>query len=529
MQHCTNSVINTSIGAVPGARVVVTNLDGSAASIFSDNGVTAISGNAVFADAYGNFGFYAANGRYTVTVSGTGIDTMIVLDVLLYDPQDDLEYAAALVGEAAASASAAATSAGAATTANTSAQTAAATASAGAGTASTAATLAQSWASQMGTMVGGIDYSAKYYAQQAAASAAIATAGQVQADWNVTDAGSNAFIKDKPILATVATSGAYADLSGKPTIPTNTNQLTNGSGYITAATAPVTSVNSKAGGSVTLTTDDVQEFGTPTNLWFTAARVRNTILTGLSLASAAAAAATDSVLIAIGKLQAQFNALLSAKDASGGYVGKTGHAHNFWNTAGTFMSSLVNANTAARTVTFPDKSFTVAGTDDVAASGAIKLLGTYTVGTAVASIDFLTIFNSTYDNYLITLTGMQPNGGSDLRLTPAIGGAAETVSNCTAMGADGASVSAGAAAFFTLASAQPFTDTSAASLTCEFRNVNSATKAKNLGAHGTAGTTAIAREGRYLNLTSVVTGFQLTYSAGNFTAGTVRVFGIKNS
>jgi hypothetical protein len=36
-------------------------------------------------------------------------------------------------------------------------------------------------------------------------------------------------------LATVATSGAYSDLTGTPTIPTNNNQLTNGAGYITSA------------------------------------------------------------------------------------------------------------------------------------------------------------------------------------------------------------------------------------------------------------------------------------------------------
>jgi hypothetical protein len=40
-------------------------------------------------------------------------------------------------------------------------------------------------------------------------------------------------ITGKPTFATVATSGIYADLAGKPTIPTNTNQLTNGSGFIT--------------------------------------------------------------------------------------------------------------------------------------------------------------------------------------------------------------------------------------------------------------------------------------------------------
>ena len=34
-------------------------------------------------------------------------------------------------------------------------------------------------------------------------------------------------------LSTVATSGAYSDLSGLPTIPTNNNQLTNGSGFTT--------------------------------------------------------------------------------------------------------------------------------------------------------------------------------------------------------------------------------------------------------------------------------------------------------
>ena len=43
-------------------------------------------------------------------------------------------------------------------------------------------------------------------------------------------------------LSTVATSGAYGDLSGLPTIPTNNNQLTNGAGYLTSvAFADVTS------------------------------------------------------------------------------------------------------------------------------------------------------------------------------------------------------------------------------------------------------------------------------------------------
>lgn len=50
-------------------------------------------------------------------------------------------------------------------------------------------------------------------------------------------------------------------------------------------------------------TDDLSE-GT-SNLWFTAARVRAAVLTGLSTATNAAIAATDTVLQAFGKLQAQ--------------------------------------------------------------------------------------------------------------------------------------------------------------------------------------------------------------------------------
>lgn len=43
----------------------------------------------------------------------------------------------------------------------------------------------------------------------------------------------------KPTFATVATSGSYLDLTNQPTIPTNNNQLSNGSGYITASSADV--------------------------------------------------------------------------------------------------------------------------------------------------------------------------------------------------------------------------------------------------------------------------------------------------
>ncbi len=68
----------------------------------------------------------------------------------------------------------------------------------------------------------------------------------------------------------------------------------------------VTSVNGNAGPSVTLTTSDIAE---GTNEYHTAAKVRAVALTGLSLVTATAITAADSILTAAGKLQAQITAL----------------------------------------------------------------------------------------------------------------------------------------------------------------------------------------------------------------------------
>ena len=57
-----------------------------------------------------------------------------------------------------------------------------------------------------------------------------------QSDWNQSDNTKSDYIKNKPTLSTVATSGSYSDLSDKPTIPTKTSELTNDSGFITGYT-----------------------------------------------------------------------------------------------------------------------------------------------------------------------------------------------------------------------------------------------------------------------------------------------------
>ena len=51
----------------------------------------------------------------------------------------------------------------------------------------------------------------------------------IQANWTETNANLSSYIRNKPVIF----SGDYDDLTNKPVIPTNNNQLTNGAGYTT--------------------------------------------------------------------------------------------------------------------------------------------------------------------------------------------------------------------------------------------------------------------------------------------------------
>ena len=74
----------------------------------------------------------------------------------------------------------------------------------------------------------------------------------------------------------------------------------------TTGSGGVESVNGETG-VVTLTTDNVSEGSI--NLYFTVARVRSTILTGISFVSGSVITATDTVLSALGKLQKQISSI----------------------------------------------------------------------------------------------------------------------------------------------------------------------------------------------------------------------------
>lgn len=102
MQKYFNTVTNNRTGKpVAGASVVVTvTSTGGAAALYSDNGVTSLASNTLTTNHNGYFEFYAADGRYTLRISGAGIESFTITDVLLEDPADDKTGIAAATAKA---------------------------------------------------------------------------------------------------------------------------------------------------------------------------------------------------------------------------------------------------------------------------------------------------------------------------------------------------------------------------------------------------------------------------------------------
>lgn len=125
------------------------------------------------------------------------------------------------------------------------------------------------------------------------------------------------------------------------------------------------------------------------------------------------------------------------------------------------------------------------------------------IGSAVANIDFLNVFNDAYIKYVVEITGLAfDNTGFSLRL--AVGGTVDASS--------------------TIAPGSP---TSGVCFSMEFRGMRTSSTGK--GVHlfnlftGSTGTQSYAA-----GTAAVVSGFRLFLSSGgNFTAGTIKVYGVR--
>ena len=89
MQKYQNAITTTNGNVVPNAVITVTvygtNLP---ATLYTGNGTGVLPSNVITTDSQGEFFFYAANGRYSYSVSATNFVSEAYTDFLLFDPAD---------------------------------------------------------------------------------------------------------------------------------------------------------------------------------------------------------------------------------------------------------------------------------------------------------------------------------------------------------------------------------------------------------------------------------------------------------
>jgi len=183
------------------------------------------------------------------------------------------------------------------------------------------------------------------------------------------------------------------------------------------------------------------------------------------------------------------------------------------------LSGLTTATT--RTIAIPDKSGTMAMIGDVP---AVLLAVLSPSGSATA--DFLNIFTSAYDSYLVTLNGVTNSPGNlTLNLQFAVAGVVNTGSNYVSL--NNSASSTATTAFATTG----FGFNAAGEI--RIKNANS-TLPKHVTCEMTmfqSGTTYSGQTSQCVfTPASIVSGIRLSWSGGNnFTGGTIRIYGLKNS
>ena len=160
----------------------------------------------------------------------------------------------------------------------------------------------------------------------------------------------------------------------------------------------------------------------------------------------------------------------------------------------------------------------------------MAMLGSATVGAAVANIDFLNIFTTAYDSYMITLQGVASSGTSvDMRMQLAKSGVVETTAVYSSMRLTDDDTFDGNQAAHFLVSPQYTGSTMSVTGKIDLIGVDTGKPVALINGIATgSGRARLDRAGRYLG-TGTITGFRLFFGSGNVAAGTVRVYGIKNA
>jgi len=170
------------------------------------------------------------------------------------------------------------------------------------------------------------------------------------------------------------------------------------------------------------------------------------------------------------------------------------------------------------------------------AGGGLNLISSQTISTAVASVDFTSGINSTYDNYYVVFSNFKVQAGGRLRLRLRQGTSFVTANYATfaITAANGGSISSSGSTTDTFLMSTSGTPDTSSTFSGYFnlQSVNNATR-RSQAANGYVGmlcdsglTMSSGIFTGTVDVAGAITGFQFLSAVGNLTAGTIALYGL---
>jgi hypothetical protein len=161
-------------------------------------------------------------------------------------------------------------------------------------------------------------------------------------------------------------------------------------------------------------------------------------------------------------------------------------------------------------------------------SGALTLIKTQTIGSAVSSVTVTDAFSATYDNYLVIVSGGSGSTSSGAVLTLGATTTGYYLAGSLVNYTTGAVTGFGSSNVSSFFSTYYNSNAHSAHLNIQNPNLAKVTTFNTNAISATAGSN-IAYYSGFLDNTTSYTEFTLTASSGTMTGGTIRVYGYQNS